>query len=143
MTCRPQTIAALALGVTLLVGCSAAVERPCSFWSPRVSSDAEAELAMARVAAHHCVEARDQVLGRLADPALRADALETLVALGRTPETEQAVVAALAWPETVARAASLVLRWRLRGAEVALGGPEGGLDGSHEGGHEVRHDGGH
>ncbi|PJA41955.1 MAG: hypothetical protein CO182_05340, partial [Lysobacterales bacterium CG_4_9_14_3_um_filter_62_6] len=106
----------MALGVAGSWGCWG--ERgSCDLWAGKLSAGQEATVAVKQLADSHCVAQRGLLLAHLGDQDLGSDVLAALVALGRSPEAEQAVVAALGKPETVVVAAQQVAAWKLAAAE--------------------------
>ncbi|MCA9516304.1 MAG: hypothetical protein KC635_15285, partial [Myxococcales bacterium] len=92
----------------------------CDLWAHKLQIGEDPATAVRQLAESKCVGQRKLLLDHLDDAGLRADALAALIALERSPEAEQAVVASIAHPETVAAAAKQAGEWQLAAAEPAI-----------------------
>lgn len=92
----------------------------CELWAAKLRQGLEATTAIDQLGTSGCVGQRALLLAHLDDPGLGADALAALVALGRSPEAEQAVIRSLSRPETVVVAAQQAGTWQLAAAEAPI-----------------------
>jgi|GEM_PF-2122474 len=93
---------------------------PCDLWAAKLRQGLEPNTAIEQLGANGCVAQRALLAARLDDPKLGADAFASLVALGRSPEAEAAVLTMLGRPETVGVAATQAAAWELAGAEAPI-----------------------
>lgn len=106
----------LAVSAGVASGCGWEEPSGCEWWVGKLKRGEEVQVAIARVTEGACTDARPALAGLAADPHLGGDALAALIALGRTPESEDAVRKALARPGQAAAAAAQVEAWKLSAA---------------------------
>ncbi|TNF36427.1 MAG: hypothetical protein EP329_05255, partial [Deltaproteobacteria bacterium] len=93
---------------------------PCDLWAAKLRQGLEPTTAVEQLGANRCVAQRALLVAHLDDPGLGADAFAALVALGRSPEAEEAVVRMLGRPEAVGVAAKQAAAWGLVAAEAPI-----------------------
>ncbi len=115
-------VEAIALALLVCAGCPKESEEPggCAYWIERLDDPSEAQVAIEAVVEQQCADARASLLAALPSSAVPDDVIQALVALGRSPEAEQAVIFGLALPSARSECAANVARWELAAAREPL-----------------------